>query len=69
LLVRWRGSMEWSNSERNPTKNWINHGRLGGASHNQLGIRLFCSAGILFCYFLFCEFWLFLPGRTHERII
>ncbi len=31
-------------------------------------IRLFCSAGSLFCY-LFCEVWLFLPGRTHERII
>ena len=29
--------MEWSNSEKEPTKNWINHGRLGeGASHNQL---------------------------------
>jgi hypothetical protein len=32
------------------------------------GIRLFCSAGSLFCY-LFCKVWLFLPGRTHERII
>ncbi len=32
------------------------------------GIRLFFSAGSLFCY-LFCEVWLFLPGRTHEQII
>ena len=32
------------------------------------GIRLFCSAGSLFCYFS-CEVCLFLPGRTHERII
>ncbi len=27
-LVRWRGSMEWSNSKKEPTENWINHGRL-----------------------------------------
>ena len=29
-LVRWRGSMEWSNSKKEPTENRINHGRLGG---------------------------------------
>jgi hypothetical protein len=32
------------------------------------GIRLFCSACSLFCY-LSCKVLLFLPGRTHERII
>jgi hypothetical protein len=27
--------MEWSNSQKEPTKNWINHGGLGGANYNQ----------------------------------
>jgi hypothetical protein len=32
------------------------------------GIRLFCSAGSLFCY-LFCEVWLFSARQNTERII
>ena len=45
-LVRWRGSMEWSNSKTEPTKNWINHGRLGGGKPQSTIATVSTAGGI-----------------------
>jgi hypothetical protein len=46
LLVRWWGSMEWSNSQKEPTKNRINHGQKGGGKLQSTIATISAAGGI-----------------------